>query len=625
MTVVQFLLELRSRNVKVWVRDGELHYDVADGAVDDELRARLDASAGEIVQYLTVADDCQHSTHYLTVRDGVRLAVDLFRPVRDGRVVIAPLPVIWCHDRYHRSELSDGMLVTKLDTRPWLRGVLRHGYVVAAVDARGTGASDGTRSAEFSEDERRDAYEVTEWLAAQPWCNQRVGMFGDSYLGIAQFMTAATAPPHLKAIFPEMALFDLYSFLYPGGVLREDFVRNWADLVRRLDCEQAAVPVAGHEQETGQILAGHLGHDQVLARAAANPFRDSRDEVLGTLPYRDHSPSGLLPAIRASGVPVYQLAGWFDMWVRDALCWFRNLDCPQRLVITGDSHNERQEIDLEAEHLRWFDHWLKDAETGVMDEPPIRYRVMNARPGREWREAWQWPPPEATVTTLYFRGGPAGSALSVNDGLLSTQPPPGAPEPPDEYVVDYSATTGRASRWAAGYGAAFKYPSMTDNDGKGLTYTSPPLTADVEAVGHPLVHLWLTSSHPDVDMFVYLERVEADDSSHYVSEGVLRASHRAVEEPPFDYFGLPYHAGHAGSVEDLPPIPVELVFDLHPTAQVFRTGSRIRVTVTGCDRDNASSPVQHPAPVIELFRHGRFASRLDLPSIGSDPLNLPFE
>jgi hypothetical protein len=622
MTPIQLLLRLRSRNVKVWVSAGELRYEAAGEPLDDELRAQLEASAGAIVQYLTAANEYQHTTQYLTVRDGVRLAMDLFRPVRDGRVVSEPLPVIWCHDRYHRAEFADGMLVTKLDIHPWLRGVLRAGYVVAAVDARGTGASEGTRTAEFSEQERQDAYEVTEWLAAQAWSNQRIGMFGESYLAIAQFLTASAAPPHLRAIFPQMAVFDLYSFLYPGGVLREDFVRNWGDLVRRLDCEQAAVPVAGHENETARIVATHLGNEQVLARAIANPFRDSSDEILGTLPYHDHSPSGLLPAIQAAGVPVCQLAGWLDLWVRDALCWYRNLAGPQRLIITADSHNERKEIDLEAEHLRWFDYWLKDMDTGVMDEPPIRYRVMNARPGREWRHAWQWPPPEVTLTPLYFHAGPTGSVGSVNDGLLDTEPP-GALELSDEYVVDYTATTGRGSRWAAGYGADFGYPPLTENDSKGLTYTSPPLTSDVEVVGHPVAHLWLMSSHPDGDLFAYLERVEPDGSSYYVTEGTIRASHRALAQPPFDYIGLPYHPGHTGSVEDLPPGPAEVVFDLHPTAQVFRAGSRIRVTVTGCDRDNASTPVHHPAPVLQVLRQGRFTSRLDLPIIGADPFPQP--
>lgn len=623
VTVVQLLLTLRASNVKVWVSDGTLQVDAPDGSLTAVLREHLQQNAASIIQYLTDAADYEHSTRYFVASDGARLAVDLFRPAPDGRVVTEPLPVIWCQDRYHRAEISGGMTVTKLDIWPWLRDVLRHGYVIAAVDSRGTGASTGSRSSEFSVRERLDAYEVTEWLAGQPWCNQRVGMFGDSYLGIAQFLAAATGPPHLKAIFPQMAAFDIYSFLYPGGVFREDFARSWGALVRQLDASGTAVPVSGAEHLADFIAAEHRGNADVLSRAVANPFRDSHDEVLGGSPYSACSPSGLLAAIRAAAVPVYQLSGWMDLWVRDALCWYANLAGPQRLLITADSHNTRTGVDLAAEHVRWFDYWLKDADNGVLDGPAITYRVMNAAPGREWRRTSQWPPP-GEMTPFYFRPGPAESSGIDTDGLLSPDAP-GPTEAPGDYVVDYSASTGRSSRWAAGYGAEFGYPDLAANDRKGLTHTSRPLRCDLEVVGHPVARVWLTSSYPDADLFVYLELVEPDGFSRYVTEGVLRGSHRALAEPPFDYLGLPYHSGRAEQVAELPAAAVEFVLDLHPTACVFPAGSRIRITLTGCDRDNASTPAQYPPPVLTVLRHGRYASRVDLPVLPSDQAGSVFD
>ncbi len=572
MTVVQLLLTLRASNVKVWVSDGTLQVDAPDGKLTAGLREQLEQNADSIISYLTDAADYAHSTRYFVASDGARLAVDLFRPAPDGKVVTEPLPVIWCQDRYHRAEISGGLTVTKLDIWPWLRDVLRHGYVIAAVDSRGTGASTGSRSSEFSVRERLDAYEVTEWLAAQPWCSQRVGMFGDSYLGIAQFLAAATGPPHLKAIFPQMAAFDLYSFLYPGGVFREDFTRSWGALVRRLDAGPAA-PVAGAEHLAEFIAAGHQGNADVLSRAVANRFRDSHDEVLDASPYVDFSPSGLLAAIRAAAVPVYQLSGWMDLWVRDALCWHANLAGPQRLLITADSHNTRTEVDLAAEHVRWFDYWLKDADNGMADDPAITYRVMNAAPGREWRHTSRWPPP-AEITPFYFRSWPPESAGTGAEGGLLSPEPPGLTEAPDDFVVDYSASTGQGSRWAAGDGAEFGYPDLAANDRKGLTYTSPPLQRDLEVAGHPVAHVWLTSSYPDADLFVYLELVEPGGCSRYVTEGVLRGSHRALAEPPFDYLGLPYHSGRAAEVAELPATAVEFVLDLHPTACVFPAGGR---------------------------------------------------
>lgn len=283
MTAVDILLRLRGQNVRVWVANGELRYEAPSGALNGELRTQVEANAEDIVRYLENADDCVSSTHYVPMRDGVRIAIDIFRPKRNGEIVRNPLPAIWCHDRYHRSSVRDGLVVTKLDTLPWLRTVMRNGYVVAAADARGTGASSGSRHREFSEEETCDAYDITEWLAGQPWCDKRVGMYGDSYLGIAQLLASGTAPPHLKAIFPQMAMFDLYDFVYPGGVFREPFVRCWSEKVRSLDVEHAAAPVDGHSGALAEVTAEHQDNANVFELASAEPYRDAG-------PYRDQSP-----------------------------------------------------------------------------------------------------------------------------------------------------------------------------------------------------------------------------------------------------------------------------------------------------------------------------------------------
>jgi hypothetical protein len=618
MTPMQLLMRLRSLDVTVSVVAGKVSYAGPVGVIDADLRRRLDLAEAEIQDLLTRGDEVGHTTRFITMRDNVRLAADIFRPAAGGVVVDGQFPVIWCHDRYHRSQLVDGVLVTKLDTRPWLVGLIRHGYVVVVVDARGSGGSTGTRSSEFGPEERQDAYEVTEWLASQPWSTGRIGMFGDSYSGIAQFVAMGARPPHLVAVLPQMALFDLYGFLYAGGVLRHDFLRRWNELVAGLDATDA-VPVAGGEHLVGVATAAHRGNADVFARAGANPFRDSVDPELGSRPYVENSPSGHLDDVTGSGIAVYQIAGWRDLWVRDALCWYQNLGVPQRLLITGDSHNSRDEVDLEREHLRWFDHWLKEDPTDVMDGAPIRYRLLGGRPGEEWRTATQWPPAGVTATAYFFDDGPTGTCASVNDGRLTPEPAAGRRAAPDEYVVDYTATTGSGSRWAAGYNAEFGYPTLNDNDAKGLTYTTDPLAADTAVVGHPVALLWIMASHPDVDLFVYLERVAADGSSHYVTEGVLRASHRAVEKAPHDNFGLPYHPGRADTVEPLPGTPVDMTIDLHPIAQLFRSGERIRITLAGCDRDNAGTPVHHPPPLIHVLRHGRFISRVELPVLDMAP------
>lgn len=610
--LARLLLDLGARGVRVWTEEGGLRHEAPPGALDEQLRTRLAERADDLAAHLRALDGVETSTHYVTMRDGVRIAVDVFRPQRDGRVVDRPLPALWCHDRYHRSEVVDGIIWTKLDTRPWLRRVLDAGYVVAAADARGTGASTGVRDAEFGPEETRDAYEITEWLAAQDWCDGTIGMYGESYLGIAQFLAAGAAPPSLKAIFPQVALFDLYAFLYPGGVFRHDFARQWGALVRGLDTGTEAAPVAGDVAAARAAVAQHGANADVFSRAAALPYRDSREDGDEAPPYELQSPSSAVRTIAAAQVPVYQLSGWHDMWVRDAFLWHANLTGPRKLVVGDWSHNGTPGFDLAAEHLRWFDHWLKGRDTGVMDEPPIRYQRRGAPTGPQWRTAETWPPPEVRTRRMYFGRGADDPVTSVNDGSL-VEEAPSRLGGIDEFVVDYTATSGTATRWTDGYGGPYGYGPMTDRDRSALTYTTDVLHQELEVTGHPVVRLWVTSTHSDGDFFVHLEDVDAEGVSHYVTEGALRASHRALGTAPYDNLGLPYHPCSRQTRQPLPEEPVELTFDLHPTSHVFAPGHRLRVAVAACDRDNAQTPVHHPPPVVQVHRRSAHASHIDLP------------
>ena len=154
-------------------------------------------------------DSWIRSSRYLTMRDGINLAVDIIRPARGGQVAEERLPVVWSHTRYRRSFEQNGRIISSGEA-PGMQVLLKHGYAVAVADVRGSGASFGRWEGIFTREESQDAREITQWLAAQPWCNGSVGMAGGSYLGVTQLMAASTRPPHLKAIFPVVALFDIY-------------------------------------------------------------------------------------------------------------------------------------------------------------------------------------------------------------------------------------------------------------------------------------------------------------------------------------------------------------------------------------------------------------------------------
>ncbi len=567
-----------------------------------------------------VYDGWVRTSQYVTVRDGTRIAMDIFRPTKKGVLHEEPLPAIWEHRRYQRASIDEnGVIHSQLDRQDHpMRKVVPRGYIFAVAAVRGSGASFGTRVDATPPQESLDAYDITEWLAAQPWCGGSVGMYGISYSGTAQFMAASTSPPHLKAIFPEMAMFDLYDFCYPGGIFRYHFMQRWAEQARALDLHQArkAAPVDEDKDRALLKQAVQQHRDNFdLERIAKAGHRDMAFAGPGQV-YLANSPSTYIEGVRASKVAIYQRAGWFDMYPRDMLLWFCNLDDPKKIAIGPWNHYQSQGVDRGTEMLRWFDYWLKGIDNGIMDEPPIVYCVMDAPKDKMIRWAQQWPLPQARPTEYYFCGGPSGSIESANDGLLSggessfarTALESGV----DVYTVDYTTTSGSKTRWMPG---PPQYPDMARNDRKALTYTTEPLARAVELVGHPVVHLWLQCPVDDIDVFVYLEDVDPAGRSTYITDGCLRASHRTLSRAPYDRIGLPYSRSFEEDVTPLSDEPVELVFDLLPTAQHFKAGHRIRIAVTGADKDSYRQIHRDSVPTIRLLRDAQHRSHVILPII----------
>jgi putative CocE/NonD family hydrolase len=321
---------------------------------------------------------------------------------------------------------------------------------------------------------------------------------------------------------------------------------------------------------------------------------------------------------------MYVWGGWFDSFTKDCILIYRNFAVPKRLVMGAWSHNPtdpevgREEFTLAiTEALRWFDYWLKGVPNGIMEEPAVHYQLMKAPQMNEWRTAEEWPVRGAAGVQYYFGGGPSGSVASVNDGGLDRALPAGHAGP-DEYRVDYSTTSGKTSRWDNAVGGGFGYGDMAENDRKGLTYTTAPLAEDLIVTGHPVVHLWVSSTAEDGDFFVYLEEVDGQGVSRYVTEGAIKASHRALSEPYYDNLGLPFHRSQAEDAQPLKPgRPVELVFDLQPTSNIFDAGNRVRMTVVGADADNSTPSSEDPPPTISVYRNRKMASYVNLPVVGA--------
>jgi predicted acyl esterase len=528
-------------------------------------------------------DGVQRTSDYLSMRDGLRLAYELILPTRGGVATTERLPVLFKYTPYLRTwtifdeeghnriadfiELDwrtramlrvrywlseDGHLFDSLFRTHWLEPMIKHGYALVVVERPGTGASFGVMNPSF-EANAREIDEILDWIAAQPWSNGKIGMYGDSYQAMVQFPAAATGNPHLKAIFPAAAPFELHDDIqYRGGVYNRAFSTFFAGAAAHL--ETLVTPV--DSDRDGALLA------QALQQRRSDTLRERLDLSRQQFSYRDSTTS--------DGVNVWE----------GPIALYQN---------------------------------------GIMDEPNLHYYVLGAPPGTAWRASSEWPIASHRPTPLYLGQGVSGTVGSANDGLLTPQAPE-APGALDAHTVDYTTTTGARSRWSA-VNWPRDYPDMRANEAKALTYTTPPLPFDVEVVGYPIAHLWLAVDSPYLDVFVYLEHVDRSGASEYVTEGTLRASHRALSEPPFKNLGLPFHSHYRSDLAPLPAgEPAELSIALLPTGYRFPEGSRIRIAIAFADRDNFDTPVLSPPPHVRLLRGSRRPSYVELPMAGGAPL-----
>ncbi len=576
-----------------------------------------------------VYDAWVRTSQYISVRDGTRLAVDVYRPTRDGVVESKPLPVVWRAKRYLRATVDrDGNLTANLVEapppagRPTAKKLIRHGYMLAAADMRGTGASFGNWSESSDPSAAMDGYDITEWLAAQPWCDGNIGMFGSSYEGRMQLSVASSAPPHLKAIMPEVSPFDWYTIIHEGGSYSARFEATSA-YFRACDLDPSVSPVDDdlHGVLATEARRQHAEGNDYSATSGLLPFRDSIDSR-GAQPWLNRGPEALLPGIEASGVASYHLSGWYARVGMEQLLWFSNMQrsssAGRHRIVMGpwpgggiaNAGDAEREV-WATETLRFMDFWLKGIENGIMSEPPVVYATSDAAKKKtvdRWRFAGEWPPP-AEATDFFLSGGHSQTVDSVNDGTLArSQGEPGS----DELQVDYSASAPSGDMAYGGEAGA----DLTGFDQKGLTYTSDPLLTSLEVTGHAVIHLFVSSSATDGDFIVYLEDVAETGRSMFVTRKRLRASHRKEMPAPFYYFGAPWHSNREADLQAIPVGKVvELAFDLLPTSYTFGVGHRIRVTVAGADVEQVRVPVVDPAPRITIHRDAERRSRITLPVI----------
>jgi uncharacterized protein len=553
------------------------------------------------------------SSFYLYIR-GNNLAIDIYRPARQGTVVEEPYPAILQNKRYHRrGAFTDISLITD-----WVK----YGYVVAILDPRGAGASFGHRAGEWSREEALDARDVIEWLASQPYCNGQVGMWGFSYMANVQFLIAATRPPHLRAIIPEKDDIDQY-FRCPNGVVwtpKEspqaietllDMAGVKAEPPQMVDADPSGVMLTQAVEEHRK----NIYSDQIWVPGKA--FRNQYNPDIRNMNFVAQSAITYQYDIKASGIAIYNVGGWFDSGVAQGLAAWKLWG--KKVIIGPWTHRMPMDEIVKVEHLRWFDYHLKGIDNGIIEEPPIYYYTINAPAGREWQFASQWPLPNQKLTRYYFDAGPTKTSASINDGSLATSPS-GASAGKDEYIVDYSIKV-----FEKDGDDLYKENERTwqgdmekSTGSKGLTFTSAPLEANLLITGIPVLHLWAASTSADGYFFAFLEEVDGKTNvSHFITNGMIKASSRAVSiQHPWTDLGMAYHRCFDVDSQPLVPgEPAELVFDMYPISYVFRKGNRIRVTITGSLQELYGGMKENPPPRIHIYREASHRSYIELPVI----------
>lgn len=609
------------------------------------------------------ASRAERRSLHIPMRDGARIAVDVFLPA--ARDPGARLPAILRPTRYFRAtavrppfhllpvaELPD----LYADAR---RRFLAAGYAWVDMDVRGSGASSGRQAYPWWTEEVRDEGEVVDWIVAQPWSSGRVGALGVSYDGTASELLLTCGHPAVRAVAPLFSLFDVYADVaFPGGVHLERFTEAWGWFNAALDrndnpgamalalwltLRSASVPVpergfrgaasavlramlAGvrpvDEDRDGALLAAaiaehavnldvHAGAKRVRARDDGGLMEESPEETIDACSPHRHAAD-----LRASGAAVYGVSGWRDgAYQHSAVKRFRTVTTPGSRMLLGPlCHGGKLYVspgrptratgfDLDGELLRFFDLHLHDRDDGIGAEAPVRYYTT----GEEaWKSASSWPPPGTRPRALYLSAGRA----------LAWERPDR--EDADEYRVDPATGTGERSRWRGLLSPLVRsdYADWHPRGARLLTYTSAPLAADLTVTGHPLVTLYFASTGDDATIFAYLEEVEADGTVHYLTEGQLRASHRAIaEEAPYAS-AVPYHSCRRGDAAALPRGEVvEIVLDLLPLSHRLRRGSSIRLALGGADRDHFEAPPDAGARW-RVHRGAGRASRIELPVVG---------
>lgn len=566
--------------------------------------------------------DWSRFSQYVPVRDGTKLALDCYIPIPDRSASGAELegrhPVVLRFTPYGRRFAATKpyqlpQVGVGLNGSKPLRRLTQRGYAVCIADARGYGASFGSRSTWLGFQDALDVRDIVDWLGVQSWSNGQIGMIGSSWLGSVQYWALVEASPYLKALFVGNAQYDHYATFFDNGIYRPDLELAWQTIRERVDFGADGAGVAAVDGETGVVQlraarAGHRANTPLGAQIRPLLFRDTLDKETGRSWHLENSVWFHRLVLEDQSVAVYHIAGWWDAYAKDQLLAYTNFGGPKKLHVGPYFHGETFGVDLIGEALRWFDYWLVGIDNGIMNEPPIRYY----RVGAGWEQDETWTALGGEPVELYLGAEmlPTGSSVEIKHGSVSSS------MSLNHHFLQRNNGTfrqGLCGDSVAAPAECYASPYLTD---MGLPINgatqrfSLPLSQDLEVTGHPLASLWLSPLSSDVEISIVLAVDLNDGQQRYVSGAMLKVSHRWQSKPPVNHLGLPWlnQSNFASSQEASDPILVEV--DLQPVAVRLSAGSTLTLMVTAIKPSNKGGG--NPIP-LEIYQREGFRSSLQLP------------
>lgn len=495
----------------------------------------------------------------MPLRDGVRLATDVYLPSPRGRhpVIVIRSPYGGCATR------SEDAIA-----------FARQGLGMVIQDCRGTGLSEG--EADLWRQERDDAEDLFRWLAGQPWFDGNLVTNGESYPGATQWQAARVGHPAMKGLTPHNAPLDIHGCYYNGGAYGYSLGVFWAFgmLARRRRVEL---------KKPWRELCGLLPLRELDTRLGFDPWPLWR-EWIGH-PFRDAywTRADAFTDIGRITAPAYITGGWFDIFIQQTLRGFAALrqsggsEAARRFTrccIEPLDHDMRTgEVDYGPGHLngiiairnRFMGNILTHPDRDPLpDQPILRFFVMGSN---RWAESDAWPLPGTRDTPLYLHADGAANSI-LGQGRLAFAPPAGDRAPPDTFVynpLEPVPTLGGNNLGNEATPPGQREQSAIERRGDVLVYTSAPLDQDLDVIGPVRARLFASTSAPDTDFTVKLCDVAPDGRSYNVCDGLLRARYRNGPEAP-----APAEPGRIHAYD----------IDCGVTAMTFLKGHRLRVQVS---------------------------------------------